>query len=405
MASALVVQLARLGDLMQTIPAITAIKTAVPDRGLALLCSAPLSPIGRLVPGVDEVLEWDGTVWRRWADDASVDFRPVHLREAAKQIETLSSRRYDYAYVLNQHLRALLAGALLARETRGPWLDGPIGERLSPWASYVRTVARTGRGSRVHLADAFCGLCGVSPPGRSPAIGTPSCLLPSNLDQIGRRGEPWIGLIVGAGAVERLVPTEIWTIWIIRFLEAAPNGRVVLLGEERERGRRIHDFLPSSLSGRVWDVTGRTSLLELAEVLSRCHLAIGSDTGPLHLAAAVGTRVFGWYFARARVHETGPYGMGHLVWQAVDETGEGEMGRTDIRPVQWPIEESIALLTGGQEMRTGGTPGWSLWMSRYDRWGAYYVEVGGCFDPPSERERLWRELSPSLTGGSAVGAT
>ncbi|MCP9440096.1 MAG: glycosyltransferase family 9 protein [Nitrospira sp.] len=405
MARALIVQLARLGDLMQTIPAITAIKTAVPDLGLDLLCPPSLSSIGRMVPGVDEVLEWDGTVWRRWADEASADLRPAHLQEAAKQIETLSLRRYDCAYVLNQHPRALLAGALLARETRGPRLDGPIGEHLSPWASYVRAVARTGRGSRVHLADALCGLCGVPPPGWSPVLGKPFCPLPSNLDQIGRRGEPWIGLIVGAGAVERSVPTEIWTIWIIRFLEAAPNGRVVLLGEERERGRWIHNLLPPSLLGRVWDVTGRTSLLELAEVLSRCHLAIGSDTGPLHLAAAVGTRVFGWYFARARVHETGPYGMGHLVWQAVDETGEGEMRRADIRPAQWPIEESIAQFMGGQEMRTCGTPGWSLWMSRYDRWGAYYAEVGGCFDPPSERERLWRELSPSLTGGSAVGAT
>ena len=42
---------------------------------------------------------------------------------------------------------------------------------------------------------------------------------------------------------------------------------------------------------------------------------IGSDTGPLHLGVACGARAIGWYFSRARVHETGPYGVGHYVWQ------------------------------------------------------------------------------------------
>ncbi|MCP9449019.1 MAG: glycosyltransferase family 9 protein [Nitrospira sp.] len=401
MARTLVVQLARLGDLIQTIPAITALKMADQTRELDLLCPSSLAPIGRLIPGVDRVLEWDGAVWRRWAEEASADLLPAHVERATKRLEALARHRYGTAYVLNHHRRALLAGSLLADEVRGPLLDGPLGSTLSPWASYVRDVALTGRGCRVHLADAFCGLCGVPPPGRPPVLKKSSCQLPPTLDQIGRRGEPWIGLLVGAGAAERLVPTEIWKAWVVRFLEAAPTGRVVLLGEERERGQRIQDLLPSSLLGRVWDVTGRTSLLELVSVLGRCHAVIGSDTGPLHLAAAVGVKVFGWYFARARVHETGPYGAGHPVWQAVEEMEADNAERLDVRPAQWPIEASIAAMPEGKVKKTAG---WSVWTSHYDQWGAYYTEVGGRFGPPSERERLWRELSPSITDGSAVGA-
>ncbi|MCP9470686.1 MAG: glycosyltransferase family 9 protein [Nitrospira sp.] len=401
MARTLVVQLARLGDLIQTIPAITALKMADQTRELDLLCPSALAPIGRLIPGVDRVLEWDGAVWRRWADDASAGVLPTHLEQAEKQLEALATHRYGTAYVLNQHCRALLAGSLLADEVKGPLLDGPLGTTMAPWASYVRDVAHTGRGCRVHLADAFCGLCGVLPPGRPPVLKKSSCRLPPTLDQIGRRGEPWIGLLVGAGAAERLVPTEIWKTWVVRFLESAPAGRIVLLGEERERGRRIQDLLPSSLLGRIWDITGRTSLLELVSVLGRCHAVIGSDTGPLHLAAAVGVKVFGWYFARARVHETGPYGPGHLVWQAVEEMEADKAERSNVRPARWPIEASIAAMLEGEMKKTAG---WSVWMSRYDRWGAYYTEVSGRFGPPSERERLWRELSPSITEGSVVGA-
>ncbi|MCA1957964.1 MAG: glycosyltransferase family 9 protein [Nitrospira sp.] len=406
MARTLVVQLARLGDLIQTIPAITALKMADQTRGLDLLCPSLLTPIGRLIPGVDRVLEWDGTVWHRWAEEASHDLSPAHLEQATKQLEALASHQYETAYVLNHHRRALLAASLLADEVRGSVLDGPLGTTLSPWASYVREVALTGRGSRVHLADAFCGLCGVPPPGRPPVLKQSSPQLPLPLEPIGRRGEPWVGLIVGAGAAERLVPTETWKTWVVRFLEAAPAGRVVLLGEERERGRRIQDLLPSSLLGRVWDVTGRTSLLDLVTILRRCHSVIGSDTGPLHLAAAVGVKVIGWYFARAGVHETGPYGVGHVVWQAEDSNGEGHRERTNVQPVRWPIEETVGLLVQGQQFKIAPrVPGWSVWVSHCDQWGGYYTEVGGRFGPPLEREHLWRALSPSIIDGSAVGAT
>lgn len=395
MARTLVVQLARLGDLIQTIPAITALKTVDPEGGVDLLCPSVLALIGQLIPGVDRVLEWDGTLWQRWAEDASAGLLPTHLERAAKQLEALATSRYGTAYVLNQHRRALLAGSLLADEVKGPLLDGPLGTTLAPWAAYVRDVAHTGRGCRVHLADAFCGLCGVCPPGTPPVLINTSHPLPANLESLGRHGEPWVGLIVGAGVVERLVPIHVWKELVVRFLETVPTSRVVLLGHERERGQWLYDLLSPSLVSRVWDVTGRTSLRDLAAILRRCHYVIGTDTGPLHLAAALGVRVIGWYFARARVHETGPYGVGHVVWQAEDLDGGGHKERTDVRPLQWPIEETAGLLMQDQQFQTMlRVPGWSVWTSHCDRWGAYYTERGSLSSPPPEREALWAELSP-----------
>jgi ADP-heptose:LPS heptosyltransferase len=391
MRRVLIVQLARLGDLLQTVPAITAIKAADPSLTVDLLCPTPLSPIGRLLPGVDGVLEWDGLEWRHRGQAAGAGLHLEYLREAERRISELASQPYDCAYVLNQHPRALLAGALLARVVKGSRLHGPLGERLAPWASYVREVAATRRGRRVHLADAFCGLCGLYPPGKPLTLSRSSCPLPPDLEPIGKQGGPWIGLIVGAGAAERLVPIEVWQKWIIHFVAAAPAGRVVLLGQERERGRCIQDGLPSQVLGRTWDATGRTSLPELAELLARCHRVIGADTGPLHLSAAVGTRVIGWYFARARVHETGPYGADHLVWQAGEAENGAEAGPFGVQPVNWPIQETVdAVLTGGVQ----GMAGWSVWSSHCDRLGAYYSKAGGHQAPPREREDLWRELQP-----------
>ena len=220
MKRALIIQLARLGDIVQSIPAITAMKTADPSLILDVLCPAPLATVGRMVPGIADVLEWDGNAWRHGAQEAEAEFQLEQITDADRRMRALSAQQYDCAYVLNQHPRALLAGALLARNMRGPRLDGPLGDRLSPWASYVKEVALTRRSCRVHLADVFCGLCGVCPTGNQPAISLPPGSLPSDLEPIGLQGGPWVGLIVGAGAVERLVPLDVWMRWIMRFLES-----------------------------------------------------------------------------------------------------------------------------------------------------------------------------------------
>jgi heptosyltransferase-1 len=383
MPRALVIQLARLGDLLQSLPAITQLRACYPETQFDLLCPSHLAEVGRLLPGIEKVLEWDGAAWQRRAMDAQRDLRPEHLVEVDTTLMELASDRYDWAYVLNQHRRALVAGSLFAREVKGPCLHGPLGEALTPWAAYVRAVAQRRVGQRVHLADAFCGLCGVCPPGRVVTLDPPAVRLPDDVEQIGRQGAPWIALIVGAGEIERVVPSEVWRRWIMAFLASTPKGRVVLVGTERERAAEIQAPLPSSALGRIWDVTGRTSLSQLAAVLARCHRVVGSDTGPLHLAAALGRPVIGWYFARARVHETGPYGFHHLVWQA-----------EEMREDTWPVDETVMAM---REQGHQAPIGWTVWTSHCDAWGAYYSPVGQSAVPPREREALWHELEPALS--------
>lgn len=388
---ALVIQLARLGDLVQTIPAITALKECHADWTVDLLCPTPLEPIGRLLPGVSTVLGWNGAIWNRRAMSAEAELRPEHIAEADAELRAMSEGFYDHAFVLNQHPRAILAGALLARDMSGAITGDPLDRNLSSWASYVRAVAVSKENNRIHLADAFCGMCGLSPPTRWLPIQAPSAPLSIVLDPIGRSNGPWIGLLIGAGDRERLVPLTIWARLIARCMEALPAARIVLVGheQEQERAQWIQAALPSSLVGRVWDTTGRLSLTELAVVLTRCQVVIGADTGPLHLATAVGTPVIGWYFARARVHETGPYGPNHWVWQA-EGPGMGENG--SITPRRWPIDETIALLSNRS---AAPIDGWSLWTSHRDQLGAYYVEAGEEQTPPPQRERMWQELQQS----------
>src|SRR5574338_987723 len=231
---ALVIQLARLGDLIQTLPLLDALRDCHPDRAFDLLCAAPLADLVREGFPVNRVLPWDGGRFRVWANDWSRD--PFGTVQRLQQyIDGLSSRRYEEAYNLNQHERAILAAHLLAARVTGAGATGPLSAELDSWASYLRGVAHHRGVNRIHLADAFCGLCGVRPRGRAMALRHENVALPVDLEEVGSHGDHWAAVVIGAGDAERCVPPLVWTEWIETLLSADSHAHVVLIGSGGER--------------------------------------------------------------------------------------------------------------------------------------------------------------------------
>jgi ADP-heptose:LPS heptosyltransferase len=394
----LIIQLARLGDLVQSLPAMTSLGAQAEMAALDLLCPAPLASIGSCITGIERVLAWEVERWRMWADRWS-SAREETLTEIEAYLNRVTPKPYASAFNLNQHSRSILAAALLSRHVRGPGEQGPLNETLPPWADYLRGIARNRDRNRVHLSDMFCGFCGVTPPGIAPSLRLPPADLPLDLASIGEREGLWVAIVVGAGDAARCVPPMVWREWIRVFLDASLGARVVLIGSnaECERSRAIQDGLSSLCLSRVWDATGRTSLMQTAVLLSRCRWVVGSDTGPLHLGTAVGARAMGFYFARARVHETGPYGQGHWTWQADPPADDAQHSglrnqHSALHVERWPIAESVQLIADGQSEECEG---WTLWQSHLDRWGACYAEAGATPDPDDRRQEVWRRLHRS----------
>jgi hypothetical protein len=87
-------------------------------------------------------------------------------------------------------------------------------------------------------------------------------------------------------------------------------GPVVLVGSAGERelaGRAI-----ARLERPYLDATGATTLHELAALLSRASLLVTNDTGTMHVATAMGTRILDLSTGPVFVHETGPYAIGSI---------------------------------------------------------------------------------------------
>ncbi len=380
----LVIQMARLGDLVQTLPAIESLQEAYPKRTLDVLCAAPLSSLLAGVSHIGRVIPWDGAQWRDWATGWPEN-PTVTLQVMQQYLASLGDTTYERVYPLNQHERShLMTQLFLSHSTREQEHDR-MEARILPWAQHLRHVARERGANRVHLADAWCGMCGVLPRGQAPSCEPPPVELPQDLAEIGERQGRWIAVVTGAGEADRCIPPAVWSQWIREFLAQTQDGQVVLIGSgtERETAQAILDSVPTLLHGRVWDATGRTTISQLMRVLQQCHWVIGADTGPLHLGTLAGARALGWYFSRARMHETGPYGEGHWVYQHA----------TQAQPQRWPIQESIALMCGDQGRRATD---WTLWRSGMDRWGAYFDDGSGSATVESSRADIWRACAPAL---------
>jgi hypothetical protein len=72
----------------------------------------------------------------------------------------------------------------------------------------------------------------------------------------------------------------------------------------------------SKRKNSIVDLTGKTDLKQLAKFLKGCAYLVTNDTGTMHLAAALNTKIIGLFFAHAHPFETAPFSSGHLILQA-----------------------------------------------------------------------------------------
>lgn len=85
---------------------------------------------------------------------------------------------------------------------------------------------------------------------------------------------------------------------------------IILVGGPDEND--LAELVMAAAQVKPINMVGKTSLTQLGAVLHRCKLLVSGDTGPLHLATAVGTRVIG-LFGAIDPKRTGPVGSGHIV--------------------------------------------------------------------------------------------
>ncbi len=328
MKSLLVMQLFRHGAVLQSTPALSALRKSFPGARIhALVCK----PFGESLSGnadVDEIIEWDvGEVLAPWnafdMESADGEATVERLSALKDSLRPFQERRFDAVYNLsNNALSALVACLLKPRQAAGMVFSGEGRYRVgNDWLRHLLAGSHVRSLNVFNRVDIFVHACGADSSAREPLRVAVTAADERYAEEVlAGRLDPWpIGIQSGAHKDNRRWPAAHFAQLASALLRGAGapahRGRdLVFFGSAEERPEIERIARGASPDGKGWlNLAGRTSFGQLAALLKRCRLLVSNDTATAHVAAAVGTPCLVLAFGASNGSETGPYGEGHFV--------------------------------------------------------------------------------------------
>ena len=339
-----------LGDLLFVTPGLHGLRKALPDARLTLLVGPWNLDIVRDNPDVDAILTCPFPGFeRRPKTDALAPYRL--LTETARR---LRGEAFDAALILRfDHWW----GAWLAAEAGIPARIGYDIPETRPFLTepVAYTTDRHEVLQNVRLLQAVAPNMDEAPGPTRFVISEHDTAWATDWlrDQGALETRPLVAIHPGAGAAIKQWPPEHWA-GIARRLIKQAGAQILLTGSGAER--RLVEDVKNALGLPVLDAAGQTSLGQLAALLARARLVLGSDSGPLHLAVAVGAPT---------VHLYGPVDSGRFgPW--------GQRDRHTVVQTPWPCAPC----------------------NRLD-WSAAELPAHGCI-PVITEEHVWRAAQTLL---------
>jgi len=310
------IRLSAIGDTCHTVPVVRAIQKAWPDTRVTWVVGKTEHGLLRGLDGVEFVL-FDKSRGRR----AYLDVR----RE-------LSGRRFEILLHMHPSMRANLVSLLVpAKSTLG--FDRARAKDYQ-WLFCRNHLTAN---PRQHVMDAlfdFAAALGIERGElrwEIPVADTDREFAASQIDD----GGP--SLIISPCAGQRFRNFRNWRMdryaAIVDYAAEQHGAKIILTGGttdlERDYGRGIVELARAD----VVNLIGRTTLKQLLALLERSSVVLCPDSGPAHMATAVGTPVVGLYATTDR-HRAGPYLSQDLVVDKYPEAVRQELGRS-LEEIRW----------------------------------------------------------------------
>ncbi len=294
MKNILVVSVNWLGDAVFSTPVFRALKAYDPLVRVTCLCVPRVVDVLSMCPDIDEIMVYD---------EKGQD-RPFFAKAALSL--RISRKKFDAVFLLRKSFSRSLMMALAGIPVRVGFAD-------RSWRGLLTDVVGGEGTDDIHRADVYLKVI--------EAAGIPvedrSCRLSAREDFV--RGMAEVLQQKGISAQDRLIVVNTGGNWdlkqwpperfaqLVRRLVLSGFGKVVLPGAAKDVARVQKIAEQSGVSPVV--MAGETGLLCLAALLKRADILITADSGPLHLASALGTDVVA-LFGPTRPEITGPQGNG-----------------------------------------------------------------------------------------------
>ncbi|MEJ2230160.1 MAG: glycosyltransferase family 9 protein [Nitrospirales bacterium] len=436
----LIINITRMGDLIQMIPLLARLKEEWPGVGIDLIVDREFAHVASLIPGIRQVLVFD---FQRLMDESRVRARDVIslYQDLARWVQPLLQVGYDRVVNLTFNRRsAFLVKCFECPDERGMTTahDGSFVVK-NPWMKYFVDFHVYRQLNRFNIVDLFA--LGGSGPGSFHPI---RLRVPHDMQEWARAylkqsGKPdvWIGIQVGASDPMKAWRPEYFGQVMARLSQQQQVG-FVLIGTQKEEAdvkEAIQCYRQAGGLGIICEAVGKTTVPQLVGLLEQCQLMVTNDTGPMHMAVGVNTPVLNVSVGHVDFWETGPFGPGHWVVQpdivcgpcgfnkvcphhackdqiVPQEVAELCLHVLGARPFP-SFSSKIRVYEGGVNedqlgtflIRAGSEEGRIAWYANY--WRQYWYEsftrcpslIPSSPTPPPdfpECEQVWHRLAPQL---------
>lgn len=285
----LCVRLDSMGDVLMTTPALRALKNSIPNARLTLLTSPAGAEVAALIPEVDAILVYEAPWMKVEAATRGADL---------SMLGQLSALKFDAAVIFTTSTQSALPAALLCYLAGIPLRLAHARENpyhlLTDWVpdSEPSTPVRHEVRRQLDLVAA----AGARTADERLSLAVPrwaNARVEALLAELGLgAGCRWIAVHSGASAASRRYAPEHFAA-VIDTLWHEQKVRCVLTGSERERG--LVASIEEQTRAPLIDLAGRLELAELAALVGQTSLLISNNSGPVHIAAALGTPVVDIY--------------------------------------------------------------------------------------------------------------
>jgi len=288
------------GDTMISFPAVHSLRGLFPQAHIAVLAKSHLAELWKANPDINEVVSFDRPKGARRIFD---ELRMARfIKQQGIDLAVIFPRSFSSAWMV------FLGGIPHRIGYKGEARDWLLTERVDQTTEILSTHRMY---YYLHLIERL---------GRCPSRSVPSLSLNGKIDKWAHallaRNDLQGKLLIGFNPGATYGEAKCWP--LERFVELGKrvkkihDASILIFGSSRPTEKELNATIAQGIGGGCLNLSGQTSLLELASLLRQCTLLVTNDTGTMHVAAAVGTRVVA-IFGPTDPRTTSPLGEEHMI--------------------------------------------------------------------------------------------
>jgi ADP-heptose:LPS heptosyltransferase len=334
----LLVNITRLGDMIQATPTIAGLKMENPGCHITVLVEKAFAEVCSHLPYVDEIVSLDLSMVVQALSREGEGILDA-FEYFSSVVDKLKNDNYDFCLNMSNSAYTALLLRLVGIKRMGGWVADSEGYRRieSDWARLFASNVffRNRHYNSLNLVDIFRASADVDQHPETLVLNVQNSAVEyvENFlteERLVKNGGPLVAIQVGASQAKRQWSPHNFSV-LIDKLVIETNAQVVLTGTKSELPI-IAEVVSGLRHARVIIAAGKTNIPQLAALLSLSDILVTGDTGTMHIGVAVKTPVVALFLASAYCFETGPYSAGNLIVQPTLECGPCNPNKLCSRP-------------------------------------------------------------------------